>query len=454
MSIRYFAGLAIALIISGCAQNTPYRTERDSQPDRNGVIQEPAGKILHAKELADSQECREDSEKYHGDRCVHFVEFDEFGNAESRSQFRSGIDAAKSVAANNGVVVVFIHGWHHNAKPGDTDISNFHRLVEEVQQDKQAVGIYVGWRGDSIKSRNIVGAIPSYAGTFWDRKETAHNIGNGGGVTELLRDLSDIRHQHEHSRLVVIGHSFGGAILYSAMSDGIAEQIRRDSQQSDQYTPIADLVVLINPAFEAMRLRPLYTFARNFEYPANQRPRLMIITSRADKATRFVFPLGRHLGTLFQSYPDGTNKQQDVTTIGHYTPYVTHQLKGAPGCDSLPSAQTFSLVANGRPKDMCIENTVLLTRCDDTQSAEQNCQDVAPGHFITRGPAPKHIPHNFPIYNIRTTNDVIPNHVKIWEPAMKQVLFTLLREVVDSPEGIPVVSDTGENVGFAPSSPE
>lgn len=133
-----------------------------------------------------------------------------------------------------------------------------------IKDKRPAAGIYVGWRGESIKSRTVLGFLPSYGLIFWGRKDTAHDIGNAGAVAELIRTLSDIRSHNPDSRLLIIGHSFGGAMLYSAMSDAIAEQIRRDCQRRANYTPVADLVVLVNPAFEAMRLRPLYSFARGF----------------------------------------------------------------------------------------------------------------------------------------------------------------------------------------------
>lgn len=433
--VRYLTFLGLALLFSGCMPNTPYRTLRDAPPDPTGVIHSEKGTTIPALKLAPSMECTE------GDRCVNFVEFDEFGNAESRNQFNAGLTAVKAVAEHGGMVVVYIHGWHHNAKIGDSDITNFRNLVKEVEQGKPVVGIYVGWRGESINSDSVLGYGPSYLGTFWDRKNTAHTIGNAGGVTELLRTLSDIRSRNPTSRLLVIGHSFGGAILYSALSDGIAEQIRRDCQRSKQYTPIADLVVLINPAFEAMRLRPIYSYARNFEYPDEQKPRLMIITSKADSATGFFFKIGRHLGTIFQGYPDGAYKEQDVTAIGHYTPYITHQLKTVSSCSD--RATTFSFAGNGRPLSMCIDGKLELTRCDSSA----DCAEVANGHFIDRGEAGTHIPHRFPIYNIRATRGVIPSHVDIWEKPMQLLLHTLLEEVQHS-ETMPLApTDCGVPAG-------
>ena len=425
--------LGLALLVIGCMQGTPYRTYRDTPPDVNGVITEKEVTTLSLPKIASSRECT-------GGRCVNFVEFDEFGNVEGRRQFNNALIDAKAVAKSGGVVLVFIHGWHHNSSPGDSDIENFKKMVARVEDGRPAAGIYVGWRGESIDSNVLLGVVPSYLGTFWDRKNTAHSIGNAGGVTELVRTLSDIRSSFKDSRLLIIGHSFGGAILYSAMSDGIAEQIRRDCQGSDQFTPIADLVVLVNPAFEAMRLRPLYSYARNFEFPSNQKPRLIMITSDADWATESAFKVGRHLETIFQSYPSGPHKEEDVTAIGHYQRYITHQLQVDPSC-SVPKGE-IPLAATARPVSMCITDKLRLTRCD----GPKDCNDVARGHFIIRGEAGSHIPHNFPIYNIRTTGAVIPSHVRIWEPAMESLLLSL-PEVVDHSEEMPIAPATPTGCG-------
>lgn len=418
-TIRHLAYLALILMISGCTQGTPYRTERDTPPNARGVI-EP---VVPAPDNASEQEC------IGKHRCLNVIEFDEFGNAESRSQFNNGLADAKRAAENDGVVVVYLHGWHHNAKLNDTDITSFKTLLAGVRKDRQVAGIYVGWRGESIRSDTVLGYIPSYLVTFWGRKDTAHDIGNAGAVGELIRTLSDIRSHSKESRLLIIGHSFGGAMLYSAMSDTVAEQIRRDCQRSVDFTPIADLVILVNPAIEAMRLRPLYSFARGFEYPSEQQPRLFIITTKADFPTRVAFKAGRHLGTLFKSYPNGTYKEQDVTAIGHYRRYITHQMTAVTSC-STPAAD-FSLTSNtgAEPKKTCIAGQLELTRCD----TRGDCEDVADDHYIERGTAGTHIPHRFPIYNIRTTAEVIPNHTDIWGDPMQKLMLELIGEVQKAP---------------------
>ena len=87
--------------------------------------------------------------------------------------------------------VVFVHGWKHSAAPKDGNIETFRAALQRLAKAEQAVshamdlparrvgGVYVGWRGASITWPALEEL------TFWDRKNTAHEVGHGD-VTELL----------------------------------------------------------------------------------------------------------------------------------------------------------------------------------------------------------------------------------------------------------------------------
>ena len=79
-------------------------------------------------------------------------------------------------------IVVYVHGWKHNAAPNDSNMKEFRVLLEKLQKiefgavktrpelsehqcpARQVIGIYVGWRGASIPDDVITNA------TFWSRK--------------------------------------------------------------------------------------------------------------------------------------------------------------------------------------------------------------------------------------------------------------------------------------------
>ena len=106
------------------------------------------------------------------------------------------------------------------------------------------------------------------------------------------------------SRLVLIGHSFGGAALYSATSQILADRFvdsRSGKNSVDTAKGFGDLVVLLNPAFEAMSYAPLYDMAQaRCSYFDNQQPKLVVLTSESDDATKYLFPLGRMFSTFFR----------------------------------------------------------------------------------------------------------------------------------------------------------
>ncbi len=208
---------------------------------------------------------------------------------------------------------------------------------------REVAGVYLGWRGGSV-------TVPLLENlTFWDRKNTAQKVGHGG-VTEVLSRLELIKQDkestdpgHSRTRLVVVGHSFGGAVVSTALAQVLesrfVQTIGPAGVQSD-VAGFADLVVLINPAFEAMQFSPLSDMAtERGTYFASQLPVVLELTSEADYATRYAFPAGRWLSTRFEKTRDRTRwnavtRQQEtidesdanITAVGHFPPYRTHRL--------------------------------------------------------------------------------------------------------------------------------
>ncbi|MDP6183530.1 MAG: hypothetical protein QF609_06915, partial [Gammaproteobacteria bacterium] len=185
--------------------------------------------------------------------------------------------------------------------------------------------------------------------TFWDRKETAQKVGRGS-VTEVLERLELVKlnknaalanelqrkqfskcregtastqacfenalkesRRKGRTRPIVIGHSFGGAVVYSAVSQVLKD--RHFPVKSSPNNPgssngnnehavegFGDLVVLINPAFEANFYSTLENMTNEKRtYSSHQRPVLAILTSEADDATGKAFPAGRWFSTIFET---------------------------------------------------------------------------------------------------------------------------------------------------------
>lgn len=457
------AGLTAALLLIGCVSTTAFHTTIAPRPGTGGRITTPA----RDGEPPDCYRQGIDSV------CVSYVEFDDFGNPLNRKQMLRAVNEAVNAMAEDGVVLVFAHGWHNDAKPCPEvesanctrDVRQFIQLVRRVGdmakfKGRPIRGVYIGWRGDSIEAKGITWPL-SMLGTFWDRKAAAHQIGYSGGVYELLSRISDARRANGNARLLVHGHSFGGAIVYSALSHHLMDQIRRDEhtrstaaltlaksrgeearRQDREVQPFADLVLLLNPAFEAMRLRPQLDLARSQDYPQGERneddpalpPRLVILTTDADWATRRMFPLGRFFSTQLDSYADDDAEAENRTGVGHHIPYITHQLTAVDSCPPPPPEQrkVYPGAVSSRPT-LCFPGkyavsgtapkAVQLTRCDKPGL----CTAVAGDHFLERGsPQEGRIPYRMPILNIRTNASVSTGHNDIRSGPIENFMLSLM----------------------------
>jgi hypothetical protein len=332
--------LSVLFVMTGCASNEIYRTD------------------YTACTVSSGSQCDQHSmQKYNANAddayMLSFVEIDDQGQLRDRAQMRALIDSLYQIAVNDSVLInVFVHGWHHNAAPGDSNIERFKESLARLSKveselsltkhraARKVIGVYVGWRGESI-------TIPVINGlTFWERKNTAQDVGYLG-VTELLLKLEEIANVKNSlsppvkSRLVVVGHSFGGAVVYSATTQILASRFV-DSQAGKAYTGAAngfgDLVVLLNPAFEALRYAPFYDLAQaRCSYFDNQVPKLVILTSEADYATKLAFPAGRIFSTFFETHNTIERNEckrslsldegeADRNTVGHYLPLISHTL--------------------------------------------------------------------------------------------------------------------------------
>ncbi|MGH8556787.1 MAG: esterase [Methylococcales bacterium] len=344
--------LGMSLILTNCASNELYRS-----------VYEPC--TVSTTNPCDLNSLQLYNPGADNEYILGFVEIDDQGQMRDRKQMQALLDALYQKAAEDSLLLtVFVHGWHHNAGPGDPNIESFKKNLEKLSAIESGIsksldrparkiaGVYVGWRGESID------VFPFNYSTFWDRKSTAQDVGYLG-VSELLVKLEEISNVRNSitppikSRLVVIGHSFGGAVVYSATAQILASRFV-DSQEGKGFNDTAkgfgDLVVLLNPAFEALRYAPFYDLAQaRCSYFPEQVPRLAILTSEADDATGILFPLGRIFATFFETHKEIERNdcgrplaldegEADRNTVGHYQPLISHTLTPLDQEKNLPVA--------------------------------------------------------------------------------------------------------------------
>ncbi len=211
---------------------------------------------------------------------IGYFEFNEAGlpyDAALHAALLSKIEqqAALSEQAERPLLlIVFIHGWLHNAANDDSNVVSFKELLQQVQADedisevgsrRNVVGLYIGWQAKSSSS-DLVNLL-----SYKRKKELGIETGRAS-VTRLLEQLYDIRQKNERNRMVSVGHSFGGGLLFSATREQLIGAAM--SETGTQRKAYSDLVVLVNPAmaprqnppvkgkFQVSAASPSLTFSR------------------------------------------------------------------------------------------------------------------------------------------------------------------------------------------------
>jgi len=428
---RNLFSLTLALLLVACSSNDIYRSDYKTCDYKTSGDCAKSALQVHAPDGKDEYR-------------LGFVEYDDQGQLRDPKQMAAVIDEYRRIAASEDVLLItFVHGWHHSAQPEDGNIVSFRKMLTEVsamegigseqqaRKKRKVLGLYVGWRGDSMSVPYVNNV------TFWDRKNTAHKVGQQG-VTEVLLKLEEIVNvkigiEEENpppmtSRLVVIGHSFGGAVVYGSLQKVLAARFidsRRGKTFQGDAKGFGDLVVLMNPAFEALRFAALYDLSQENcrGYFKTQLPKLAILTSEADYATKYAFSIGRSFSTLFETHvtldrhycnkPGNkgvqamrvSEGQADRNTVGHFEPYLTHRLN--PTTDTKVRKEDFQI--------------------KQLQTAwENHTNDVALEFVGSQLESLNRTNPLNPYLNIKVDKELINDHNDIWRPQIVAFIRDLI----------------------------
>ena len=256
--------IVISAFLSGCESARPFRTNY-----KTGVNPNPTNSNYVVEQTKDY--------------TLGFVEFDDQGWLWNQKQIDTVRAKFSDEMKTQGLLIVtFVHGWKHNADSQDENVQMMRLVLREIAVMEQLLskkenrparriaGVYIGWRG---LSENVE---PFEELSFWGRKSTAETVGHGA-VVQLLTTLESLEnqsnkkysgditnHQRMSTKLIVIGHSFGGDIVYSATAPVLAERMVEnvDTNGNPQLPKsLGDMVILINPAFEAARFETIQRLA-------------------------------------------------------------------------------------------------------------------------------------------------------------------------------------------------
>jgi hypothetical protein len=104
------------------------------------------------------------------------IEFDDPGWYHNPAIQNKLVQYLRSKQSEHLTIILFVHGWRHNASEGDANLREFRNLLEDaVANEKHArsphrvFGVYLAWRGLSLRG------LLSYS-TFWTRKNAAFRV--------------------------------------------------------------------------------------------------------------------------------------------------------------------------------------------------------------------------------------------------------------------------------------
>lgn len=467
---RLFGLLVAAIALSGCMgmHRTELAEAKPCNPDRNGFL--PAD---GPKACASSYAEVATQERLH--YTMYFAEFDDqgwpfakegSGNVQMyallealRKKLRGDMDARpehpcieKGAATVN--LLVFVHGWKHNAAADDGNVANFRRLTRDLAEaectggasKREVVGLYIGWRG---KSWDL--GEPLINVSFWDRKSAAADVAQGS-VRELFAALDAIVDaanakrtpgQLKPVRMLMVGHSFGGHILLTALGGAVIKSISTFSEGKGDLENCAhkdnpdisrdgDMIVLVNPAIEGTRYHPLHRVAERWRHRCYRAPLMVSVTSESDIATKFFFRAGRLVSTLFEDYESAEQRYADRSTFGHNQAYISHELRlagehGVPPV--LPVAECKAWQGLPLVPRIMAE---YWNQCHFARDAIKSWDPRAPRAFCGGAVLTALRPGEWraPILNIRAAKSLIADHSQIYDERFVSFLRELYMDTL------------------------
>lgn len=206
----------------------------------------------------------------------HIIEINDkgkFHKKEQLSQLLSSIDKQ----FQNLHIVLFVHGWHHNAHPDDKNLSNFKKFINHLRANDnkhKTMGVYIGWRGEEKERFNLF--------TLITRKKVSNIIGSVG-LKKILTELKKTLKNKNNYKVTVIGHSLGGSSVFHSVAQDIADGIF-DYNKNFKF-------IMLNPALSTQEFETVKTKIINRKLDITKESPLIIMQSNKDWAVKWIFPV-------------------------------------------------------------------------------------------------------------------------------------------------------------------
>jgi hypothetical protein len=277
-----------------------------------------------------------------------FLEFNDQGQLREPLQWEALKHELTAPTNQSLTVLVYVHGWRHDAHVGDSDVRRFHTLTsltanyanQDGRKPSKTIGIYIGWRGrvidehaDHEKTSPLRDgmAIP----TILSRKPASDSIAKpiGQQILDIEKLVKGAKLDASHRKLIVYGHSLGGNIVIQGLSETIAKRIS-EPEPGQPIGGVGDLVVLLNPASQARHFFTVQQSAFSTKLPEYSSPYVVSLTAAKyyDRLTKeradWDTAVGKYLPIAHTVLSLNTGQLQDIQSIGNYLPYQV--LAGSP----------------------------------------------------------------------------------------------------------------------------
>ena len=316
------------------------------------------------------------------DFVIQVDDYGSFWDPEIPAQALAAI--AHSARTTNTIVIVVVHGWHHSAAPDDEFAMDFAKALQTIRNTlrskvdgkpnpywraRQIVtghgevnifGIYVGWRGSSLP------ATLNYL-TYWDRKAAAEQVGDGDLREFLLRLHLLYRTSYRHRTpstpyvgLASIGHSLGAQVLFKAIASTLEDELIEATQFNPHPTApkqrlakplegFGDIVILVNPAFEAFQFERIRHLSAQVAYDRRQPPVLLVLSADTDVSRQVFFPARLWIDRIFNAPLRDEQADLWAYALGEYQPQRTHTITFLPE----PATSALQFYVSDAPDRLC-----------------------------------------------------------------------------------------------------
>ncbi|MNZ47235.1 hypothetical protein D3C78_649420 [compost metagenome] len=353
---------------------------------------------------------------------LSFVELNDDGLFVEPAQVeRLLADLKSKTEQSDTTILLYVHGWNHNASTNDSNVACFEELLKatSIMQStylssnrttpRAVYGIYVGWPGVVYENEKLNKAL-----TFFGRQSAADRVGERGALLELFSKIGALRDRQApaKTKFVIISHSLGARLTYKVLRPIMQHSVY--AADSGKSAFVADVAVMVNPALSADEHTALAALIKGqAEQGAGEaQPKFIIATSEKDEVLGGIFPLSQQLHSFVRG-DYALADQRRTLPLGLFDEYVTHSLTlegkyensaGKNGCPTLSHDELEIAKGKSRVQDAAELYDYRSIKHYDAQGKETYRTVLSDTANASKGP----------IMVVKVAGDIIPNHNDIF----------------------------------------